>query len=129
MIEPTRKLSLTCLGEGIGKKLGNGETKYAVAKELQPLVVLLRTSACARARMSERYLEQSRVREIAPEPGAQIFECPRLEQGLMHHLEDARPADARRPVPKLPEARALVEREEDDLRLADEILKRHETDL
>src|SRR5271154_1449217 len=49
-------------------------------------------------------------------------------RGLAHALEDAVPAHGPWPAPHLPSRRPLVDRKEDDLGPADQVLERHVAD-
>ena len=118
-------------GKGVCQKLGDGKAEDAVAEEFETLIVFVGPSDGARARMGQGQLQQFRVGKVVPDPGREIFECrfARRGQGSVHRLKNARPADAGRPMPELQEPRVLVHREEDDLRLAHQILKGDEADF
>src|SRR5664280_3772055 len=69
-------------------------------------------------------------RRICSRSGPRAPLCPfPWPYGSSHNREQPVPAHRHRPTPELPGALALIDGEENDLRLADDILERHRADL
>ena len=135
--QPHRQIALARLGIRLVEHLRDDDPEHAVAEKLQPLIGLPAPPPLAprgnmgqrAARPAPRRRRRGRAAPPAPRVGFGRLgrACHRGGASVDPH-EQPVPADRPRPAPELPGRRAVADREEDDLRAADQVLRRHIAD-
>ena len=108
--------------------VGDDEAEHVIAEKFQPLIAGRAIAARQRGNVRERAFEQVLVGKFIADPALRAPSCP-WPCGSSDDREQPAPAHRHRPAPELPGALALEDGEENDLRLADDILERHHADL